>query len=200
MPQKERINYSANAFVSCSLRPDDKDFIEFVESILRCHGIEPYGTVGRYSAAPTNTSELMKENIPHADMVAIIATPRYIQKDIQTGAVTRGLSEMLHVEAGMAFMANKPLIVFVQEGTHVGNFLPNVTQYITLNGRPHDYNLKLPLISSLLNSAYSVVCHHRNSVRLRQEQASNESFKNGVIGFLTCLGAVAFINIVSSDD
>jgi hypothetical protein len=145
------------AFISCSLRNEDKPFIDIVEEILRKHGIEPFGTVGKYTAAPENPAESMKRNIPLADLVVIIATPRYSQRDLKTGNVTSGLSEMVHVETGMAFAMEKPVVLFVKEGTNVGTFLPNITQYIILNGQENDLIDKYALIYSLLNNAYSLI-------------------------------------------
>ncbi len=164
----ENIQYSATAFVSCSLRLEDQPFIEYVEKILKQNRIKPIGTVGKYSASPINPAEHMKQNIPFADMVVIIATPRYVQKDIQTGKISYGLPEMVHVETGMAYMSGKPVVVFVQEGTSVGNFLPNITQYITLNGNRTDLVNKWSLITSLLNNSQQIV------KRLNEAKSSKE--------------------------
>jgi len=171
MTQTDNTTYLARAFISCSLRTEDKPFIEFIERILMAYKILPFGTVGKFSAAPTNTSELMKKNIPLADFVVIVATPRYFQKDLQADRISLAISEMLHVESGMAFMADKPLVVFVQEGTNVGNFIPTVTQYITLSGEQSDLNEKWQLIGVLLNNTYSIV-------RQKKEQEANKSFWN----------------------
>lgn len=84
------------------------------------------------------------------------ATPRYFQSDIKTGQESYGLSEMVHVETGIALAHDKPVVVFVQEGTDIGKALPNVTQYITLNGRKEDYRAKKPLILSLLSNAKKI--------------------------------------------
>lgn len=154
---EQQTKYLATAFVSCSLRQEDIPFIDMVERILDRHKIKPFGTVGKYSASPINPAEHMKQNIPLADIVVIVATPRYLQKDIQTGQVSYGLSEMVHVETGMAYMAGKPVVVFVQEGTNVGKFLPSITQYIVLNGHQVDLQNKWGLINSLLNNAYNIV-------------------------------------------
>lgn len=116
------------AFISCSLRIEYKPFVDFVESILTANGIESFGTAGSYSAAPVNPTEQMKENIDLADISAIIATARYEQKDVLSGNVTYGRSEMIHAEVAMSFMANKPVVVIAQQGTDVGNFIPNITQ------------------------------------------------------------------------
>lgn len=156
MSQIEK-KYKANAFVSCSLRPEDKPFVDFVERILKSYEIRPFGTVGRYSASPENPAMLMKKNIPLADFIVICATPRYIQKDLHTGNITYGLPEMVHVETGMAFMADKPVVVFVQEGTNVGSFIPNITQYVTLNGKQLDLMSKKNIVHSLLNNAYKKI-------------------------------------------
>lgn len=116
------------AFISCSLGNEDQQFIDFVESILNDNGIELFGTVGKYSVAPVNPTELMRDNIALADITVIIATKRYEQKDILIGKVTYGPSEMIHAEVAMSFMANKPVVVIAQKGTDVGNFIPNITQ------------------------------------------------------------------------
>jgi|GEM_PF-1795107 len=171
----------AKAFVSCSLREEDKQFIDLVEGILRKHGIQPFGTVGKYSVAPENPVETMRTNIPLADLVVIVATPRYQQTDLRTGRVTQGLSEMVHVETGMAFAMNKPVVVFVKEGTNVGTFLPNITQYITLNGHQNDLVDKYAKIYSLLNSAYLMI------KKIKDQQASS-GFGQFVWGALAVWG------------
>jgi hypothetical protein len=145
------------AFISCSLREEDKEFIDLVCNILIAHKILPFGTVGKFSASPENPLELMKTNIPLSDIVVICATPRYFQVDLMTGQESYGLSEMVHVEAGIAIANNKPVVVIVQEGTNIGKALPNVTQYIELNGKRDDYNSKKPLIRSLLMNAKKMV-------------------------------------------
>jgi hypothetical protein len=145
------------AFVSCSLREDDKEFVDLVCNILRVHKIVPFGTVGKFSASPENPIQLMKTNIPLSDIVVICATPRYLQLDLKTGDQSYGLSEMVHVEAGIAIANDKPVVVFVQEGTNIGKALPNITQYIELQGNQDDYNSKKPLIRSLLVNAKKIV-------------------------------------------
>lgn len=186
-------NFVSTAFVSCSLRNEDKPFVDFVERILIAHKIKPIGTVGRYSASPTNTADLMKKNIPEADFIVIVATPRYIQKDIKTGQVSYGVSEMVHVETGMAYMADKPVIVFVQEGTHIGNFLPNVTQYIVLNRRQDDLNGKWVLINSLILNTYNIV-------RQIKDKVASKSFWGAVTAGLAIFGGFVIADKLTSDD
>jgi hypothetical protein len=181
----------ANAFVSCSLRVEDKPFIDLVEGLLHQHNVKPVGTVGKYSAAPTNLAEHMKQNIPLADFIVIVATPRYLQHDVHTGKANYGVSEMLHVETGMAFMANKPVLVFVKEGTTIGSFLPNITQYITLNGR--DHSQKSALIRSLFINTYNVVTQNR------KQQSSSEVgdlIKTG----LAVWGGISILDYFLDDD
>ncbi|WP_258101053.1 toll/interleukin-1 receptor domain-containing protein [Marinoscillum pacificum] len=183
--------YLANVFLSCSLRTEDRPFINYIEQILRRHRINPFGTVGRFSASPVNTAEHMRANIPKADFVVIVATPRYIQRDLKTGEQTYGLSEMVHVEAGMAYMAKKPVVVFVQEGTHVGNFLPNITQYITLNGKPESLQSNGFLIHSLLSNAYAIV------QKIKQEAAGKVFFQTITTG-LALYGGIKLIESLSN--
>lgn len=159
--------YIAKAFVSCSLRPEDAPFVNFICKILERYNIQPFGTVGRFSASPENPITLMNKNIPLSDFVVICATKRYLQKDLKTGSYSYGLSEMVHIETGMAIAYNKPVVVFVQEGTDVGNVIPNITQYIVLNGRHEDLLAKSSLIHSLLRSAYEFVQKMRGDKKFR---------------------------------
>lgn len=169
--------YSAKAFVSCSLRSEDEDFVNHVCSILEERNIEPYGTVGKFSASPENPTALMNKNIPDADLLVVCATPRYAQIDMTTGKKSNGMSEMIHVETGMAMAHNKPVIVFVKEGTNVGSFLPNITQYITLNETSSGYEQNDDLIDSLFNSVKSMV----------QKFKSSETAKKGAMLIVFCL-------------
>ena len=90
---------------------------------------------------------------------------------------------MVHVETGMAFAMNKPFVVFVKEGTDVGTFLPNITQYITLNGHQNDLVDKYAKIYSLLNNAYLMI------KSIRDKQASS-GFGQFVLGALAVWGGI----------
>lgn len=147
----------AKAFISCSLREEDREFNDQVESLLKQHNIEPFGTVGKYSVSPESIAESMKKNIPLADLVVIIATPRYLQKDLKSDVISQGLSEMVHVETGIAYALNKPVVVFVQKDTNIGNFLPGITQYIELDKLESELDKKLYLIQDLLNNALAII-------------------------------------------
>jgi hypothetical protein len=61
MTQNNQTNFVATAFLSCSLRTEDKQFVEYIERILVAHRIKPFGTVGLFSASPTNTAAHMKK-------------------------------------------------------------------------------------------------------------------------------------------
>lgn len=193
MNQNNQQNPIATAFLSCSLRQEDRPFVKFIEQILQAHYIKPIGTVGYYSSAPTSTAEHMKKNIPLADFVVMVATPRYIQKDINSGNSTQGISEMLHVETGMAHMADKPVVVFVQEGTNVGNFLPTITQYITLNGQQSDLEQKWPQINSLIK-------HSCDIVRQKKTEAQNQSLWKAFTTGLAIFGGFSLLNSMGTDD
>jgi hypothetical protein len=192
MTQNNQTNFVATAFLSCSLRTEDKQFVEYIERILVAHRIKPFGTVGLFSASPTNTAAHMKKNIPLADIVVIVATPRYLQKDLKTGKISYGLSEMIHVETGMAYMAGKPVVAFVQEGTDVGNFLPNVTQYIILNGQQADLSSKWSLINSLIRNAYGIV-------RQIKDQEANKSFWGALTTGLAIFGGIKIVESLSDN-
>lgn len=193
MPKTNEENPLATAFISCSLRSDDRPFVEFVEKILRVHRIEPIGTVGLFSAAPTNPAEHMKKNIEQADFVVIVATKRYMQNDLKTGKQSNGLPEMVHVEAGMAYMANKPVVAFVEQGTDVGGFLPNVTQYITLTGEEADLASKWNLITSLIENTYDLVKKAKN-------HANGQAFLKILTGGLAVFGGIKLVQSLTSEN
>lgn len=121
------------AFISTSLRKEDKPFVDLVEEITRENGFEPYGTVGKYSAAPIPIWDHMMENIPKADCVIMAATPRYFQEDIyDRGETKQAISELVYAEGIIATILCKPLLIFCQEDVNLGSLLPQRTQYITL--------------------------------------------------------------------
>ena len=193
MNQYNQQNHVATAFLSCSLRQEDRAFINFIEQILQAHYIKPMGTVGYFSSAPTSTAEHMRNSIPQADFVVLVATPRYVQKDINSGESTQGISEMLHVETGMAHMAGKPVVVFVQEGTNVGNFLPTITQYITLNGQQSDLQQKWAQINSLIK-------HSCDIVRQKKTEVQNQSLWKALTTGLAIVGGISLLNSMGSEE
>ncbi len=184
--------YYARAFVSCSLRDEDKPFVEFVCSILEAYRIQPFGTVGKYFVAPENPVVSMEKNINNADIVVICATPRYTLKDIYNGNETNGMSEMIHVETGMAIANDKPIVAFVQKGTNVGNVIPNITQYVELTGTEEDFHKKENKIASLLNNAYKIF--KDKYLKIKKETALAKRNKENTELWAT-IGKVAFLVI-----
>lgn len=165
------------AFISCSLRTEDALFVQYITSITKQFGFQPMGTVGAYAAAPKPIWEQMRD-IAAADCVVLVATPRYILQDIHDKSVTgKGISEMLHVEVGMAMASKRPVLAFVQEGTNVGAFLPQAVQYITL--RLHDrpqLESTWPIISNYFRSALAII-----QERWREEQRNDLSRGVGIV-------------------
>lgn len=149
--------YLANVFISCSLRKEDKEFNDLVVNILKHLKLNPFGTVGLFDATTDNPTTLMNDNIERCDFVVIAATKRYVTKDVHSKNESNSISEMIHTEAGIAFAKSKPIVVFVEEGTNVGNFIPNVTQYITLDKTQENLDSQYNLIISLLNNAIQKV-------------------------------------------
>lgn len=186
--------YVATAFLSCSLRVEDLPFVEYISRILKAHGIKPDGTIGRYYAAPENVSTSMKNQIENCDLIVIAATPRYFTEDVHNKRSFKSMSEQLHAEAGIADGLNKPIVVFVQEGTEPGNYLSSVTQYVVLNGSLEDYERKKTLILSLLNNAY-------NKVQNLSHKRDFESLKSTVVGGLAIFGFLKLMQyLIESDD
>ncbi len=183
-----------HAFISCSLRKEDRSFVDSVEAITRRFGFHPMGTVGRYTAAPRPIWEQMRDEIQAADCIILAATPKYIQQDIYDRRETgRGIPEMLHVEVGMAVATGRPILAFVLEGTNVGSFLPQTVQYITLrlNDRV-DLQAKWPLIANYFRSALAII-----QERWRQENRNDRL--RGVRTILSIIGAATIIDSIFGD-
>lgn len=180
------------AFVSCSLRKEDSEFVEFVCNILSSFQIQPFGTVGKYSASTDNPTVLMKKNIKEADFVVIIATKRYFTKDAHSKHESNTLSEMVHTEAGMAYANDKPIVVFVEEGTKTGSFLSSITQYIVLN-KHSNIQEKIPLITDLLNDAWT-------KARKVKQQQTQANFGNTVLKTLAIYGSYKLFFSNSSNE
>jgi len=109
--------------------------------------------------APRPPWEQMRDGIKDADCVVLVATPRYIQEDVHERTKTgMGISELLHVEVGMAVASDHPVLAFVLQGTDVGAFLPQLVQYIILNpSDQEDVRAKWPLIANYFRSALLMI-------------------------------------------
>jgi hypothetical protein len=191
--QTDQKQHIAKAFVSCSLRNEDRNFVNLVANILHHYQIKPFGTVGMYSASTENPVQLMKKNIEQSDFVVIAATKRYLTKDSISGKDSNSISEMIHTEAGMAFANSKPVVVFVKEGTNVGSFLPSITQYITLDGTQKNLDSQHNLILSLLNSAY------QKSQEIKRQKSWQELGKL-VMGGLAIYGGLKLLGDDSEEE
>jgi hypothetical protein len=173
------------AFISCSLRQEDKPFVDRVEWLVKVFGFQPVGTVGKYDAAPQPIWQRMKDSVRSADCVVLAATPRYLQQDISDKKRTgKAMSEMLHTEVGMAVASDRPVLAFVLEGTEVGNFLPQAVQYITLKQDGGDIFLKWRLINSYFSNARSMIQERW----VREDRSQLFKF---VVGGLAVLGGKA---------
>lgn len=144
------------AFISCSLRPEDSQFVDFIENYLESNNVTPFGTVGRYDASAQNPVDLMKSNILESDFIVLCATKRYIQTDAHNHQRKDGISEMLQFEAGMAHANEKPIIVFVENGVNIGNAIPNITQYVTVSKQHDNFLMDYSLADKLINYAKKV--------------------------------------------
>ena len=186
-------NRQPTAFISCSLREEDKAFVDYVVRIVQLFGFRPVGTVGKYEAAPKPIWQQMKENIKSADCIILVATPRYLQQDIRDKRDTgKAMSELLHTEVGMAVAMDRPVLAFVLEGTNVGNFLPQAVQYITLNPQSaSDLLNKWPLIGNYCRCA-------RAMIQERWLSENRSSFGKGVLWVLAAIGGAAVLSHLTS--
>lgn len=173
----------------------DLPFVSMITKIAEKMGFTPMGTIGKYTAAPMPIWLQMKEGIKNADCVILVATPRYIQQDLFDREKTgHGISEMLHVELGMAIASNCPVLVFVKKGTDLGSFIPSFVQYIELEeNKTQDLENKAPLIANYFRSALTII----------QEKWSKEK-KSGIWEIiktvLVVIGSATFLSSIFDND
>jgi len=178
------------AFVSCSLRKEDQRYVDMIIRITKQLGFLPVGTVGKFEASPKPIWQQMAEGIKSADCLILIATPRYIQKDVHDRKKTgKGISEMLHVEVGMAVMAGRPILAFAQKGTNVGSFLPQTVQYIELDYDNKDLNDKWQLIKRYFKNAMKII-------KRRWEKEDNKELAGAAGIILGLIGAAKVIDVI----
>lgn len=182
------------AFLSCSLRQEDRSFVNVVTRMARGFGFIPCETVGLYSAAPRPLWMQMRDGVARTDCVLVAATPRYIEQDIRDKRKSKkGISEMLHVECGLAAAFNKPILVFASEGTDVGAFLPSVSQYIEVKRNQAHFRIQYPLIRSYFTNAYQMI---HNRWQLEGRDRLNENIKSG----LATVGVIAVMKLLFGGD
>ncbi len=147
------------AFISCSLREEDEIFNNLIIQITEKLGFQAVGTVGKFSAAPKPIWQQMQDGIKNADCVVLIATTRYLTQDIHDKEKTgTSISELLHIELGMAISSERPVLVFVEKGTDVGEFISSMVQYIEIDKNDkNDLDTKSPLIANYFRSALSMI-------------------------------------------
>jgi len=101
-----------SAFVSCSLRPEDKPVVNRIVDMIEIWGFDPITEgVNRFSEDPLRIPADIKKQIDNSAAVIGIATPRnfsLLDKAYRT-------FPWLHLEAGMAFYSDKPLLFIVDE-------------------------------------------------------------------------------------
>lgn len=151
--------YRPKAFISCSLRLEDKEFVEMVEHITTHLGFHPFGTVGRHTAAPKPLWQQMRDGIKEADCIVMALTPRYHHQDIhdkkQTG---QSISPMLDVELGMAVYKGIPIIAIASDNKVYGKILPSMVSIVTIDTRDqNDFYAKWPLLQAYFTSAMKLI-------------------------------------------
>lgn len=182
------------AFLSCSLLAEDRSFVKFVAKMIRGFGFIPCRTVGMYSAAPKPLYEQMREGIKAADCIIIAASPQYRQQDISERTKRKkGISEMIHTEAGLAIAYEKPVLVFASDGTDVGTLLPTVTQYFIIKrGDKAAFRRQYPLIQDYFINAYLMI---QKRWQAEDRKQLVEALKTG----LAIVGVGAIIKMLFGD-
>lgn len=141
------------AFISCSIRDEDRKFVNFIIKIVKMQNFQPFGTIGLLDAFPEEIPKSMVDNIEKADCLIVIATPRYLQTEIGKNSTKKTISENIVTEIGIASAHKIPVLAFVLKGTTVHNHLKNVTQIIEID--PYnklDVRNKIPLINKYFNN------------------------------------------------
>lgn len=92
----------------------------------------------------------------------------------------------------MAYMLGKPVVVFVKQGTAVSSFLPNVTQYITLDGTVRNLQEQGHQISQLLKNAVE-------QIRKAKETEDQKSFWRMVRNGLAIVGGIKVLDYMTRE-
>lgn len=188
-------NQKPKAFISCSLRDEDEIFNNLIIQITEKMGFQPVGTVGKFSASPKPIWQQMQDGIKNADCVVLVATTRYLTQDIHDKEKTgTSISELLHIELGMAISADRPVLVFVEKGTDVGEFISSIVQYIQIDKNDkNDLDAKSPLIANYFRSALTII----------QEKWNNDKKANiwGIIkSVLIIIGGAKVLSSLLEDE
>jgi tetratricopeptide (TPR) repeat protein len=145
------------AFLSCSLRDEDKPFVREVQNLSLSHGFIIGGTVGKFTQSPSNLMRHIQDEIRKYQCVIMAATPRYIQEDIHKKIQTKSISEMLYVESTIGYCNDRPVLLFVQEGTSIPPVLEKITEYIVLKGDFRDDAELMQRISNYFENARTII-------------------------------------------
>lgn len=151
------------AFISTSLRMEDKEFCDLVTEIVRENNFEPFGTVGKYSQSPEPLMNTIIENIAEADCLVLVATPRYYQIDVHKHISSLGISDVLIAEGAISTVFNKPLLIFVQEGTEISHVFDKVTQRVTLRRDGKDLVEKKEMIRNYFQNAIKIIKRNKDT-------------------------------------
>ena len=100
------------AFVTRSNRPEDTPIVEQIETMIQLWGFEPH-TVGIdiFSEDPLKVPAAIEQQISQSAAVIAIATPR----DYSLQENLYQTFPWFHIETGMAFRSDKPLLFIVDE-------------------------------------------------------------------------------------
>jgi len=183
------------AFISCSLRDQDKYVVNWVENFARQFGFEPFGTVGRHDVSPVPIPELIQQNIHSSDCIIIVGTTRYLQEDVHYKQKTgHGISELIHVEIGMAYAQKKPVIAFAFDEVDIGAFLPKITQYIKIDTR------QKVLTSEQKQCIEKLFMNTFLQIKTNWEEQNKKDLQNLGGGILKITGVIALISLFFGED
>ncbi len=133
------------AFVSRSLRDDDRPVVEPMLHVIQAWGFDTH-TVGinELEADPRRTAQRVIEEIFKADCLFAVATPRDVS------AVTNLVHTLawLNSEVSMAFVANKPLLILADHRVRLEG-LPASPRLVVL---PYDPVALPPFLTTLHNA------------------------------------------------
>ena len=180
--------YRPKAFLSCSLREEDKSFVDIVEQITKNLGFDPFGTIGKYDVAPEPLWQQMRNGIRKADCIVMALTPRYIQQDVHDKKSTgQSISEMLQFELGMAVFKGIPIIAIASDDKVYGKLLPTMTSIITIDTKDEaDFFIKWPLIQKYYEKAMKII------IKKWKEADNKELIEQGK-SILTFIGGATLI-------
>ena len=123
--RKHHIKERPTCFISCRFDKNDVDVIEYFVKIIQSRGMVAYI---ENIPGPLPPPEKIRKAIKEHESLAAILTK---ERELIDG--TWKTSDWIHNEIGQAYILDKPIIAFVEDGVNIDGLLPRITTFVPFN-------------------------------------------------------------------